>query len=253
MLSDIVKVIILLAATVACASSPRDHDRPGGKEPEWLELEQQLREAGVSPDTASLIAVSNSNRDLSLRWAAIEVLGLRKEREARDVLWQLTQDEEPLLRETAALALARIGDERGVSALKDFMQATPTTERRLFLAARLAEFGNPSGYSVVTEATKSEDPHVRFLSVSSLVPFVHLAEKGKKLQSDPLDELMQLARDEARDVRYEVLVQLPIAAPRGAAMRRAKPLVEKMAEQDPDAEVREKAGLVLILWSSGQK
>jgi hypothetical protein len=82
------------------------------------------------------------------------------------------------------------------------------------------------------------------------VPFVGLHAGGADLPVDPVGELLRLAQDKDPTVRYEVLVQLPFAARRGAPVPRLKPTVEKMAQEDPAPEVREKAGLVLTLWGS---
>ena len=77
---------------------------------------------------------------------AIEILGLKNEHRAKDVLERLLDtSNDQLLKETAALALARLGNAKGIPALETLMRASTSANRRIFMAARLAEFGNASG------------------------------------------------------------------------------------------------------------
>src|SRR5262245_14899231 len=110
LVSMILKTFALLL--LACASVPQQGERltPGEDAP-WKALEQQLHDAGAKTDTSSLIALAGSGSEAQLRWFAIEILGLRQEQAAREELWRLVSSEEDrLLKETAALALARLGD-----------------------------------------------------------------------------------------------------------------------------------------------
>src|SRR5262249_34508190 len=153
------------------------------------------RHNGVQTDTASLIQAAASNPNEGLRWMAIEVLGLKGEQAAKPALRQIvSSDPSRLLQESAALALARLKDDSGISGLRTFMKTSTNPERQLFLAARLAEFGDHSGYHFVKEATTSKDEHLRYLSAAALVPFIPF-EIASHVRIDPLERLIALTSD----------------------------------------------------------
>src|SRR5262249_32068815 len=83
----------------------------------WLEGELHARH--VATDTASLITAMGSSKELIVRTDAAQLLGLRKETAAAGPLRAaLRSDPEPVVKETAAWALANMGHEEGMAALK---------------------------------------------------------------------------------------------------------------------------------------
>jgi HEAT repeat protein/uncharacterized protein DUF2330 len=165
-------VLAVLAVTVLGTSAQGS----GRNQPPWFDLESQLNYKGIKTDTASLIEIARSGADVGTRWMAIEILGLKKEHKAKDVLERLldTSNDE-LLKETAALALARLGDAKGIPALETLMRASTFAHRRIFMAARLAELGNPSGYTYVAQAAAGTDRYLQYLAVGAM--FSHQVAK----------------------------------------------------------------------------
>jgi HEAT repeat protein len=228
----------------ACMLMQDHKGNEGG--PPWKELERELAARGISTDTDSLLRLAGSTASIDLRWEAVELLGLRHEQRARETLWKLAiGDPSRLVQQTAALAVARLGDERGVELLRSSLGTEEDPQRKLFLAARLAELGDPSGYGAVVAAARSADAHLRLLSAGALVPF--LRWRGKLSGPDPEDLLLALAHDPSRDVRYELLVELPLAVNGGLAAAKAMAAAEQMERSDADSGVREKAHLLLVL------
>ena len=240
-------LFVLVGATVS-AQNQREFDPP------WRDLESELRQQRIQTDTKSLIDVVLSNRDSGTRWMAIEILGLRKEAAARDALRRvLDTADDRLLNESAALALARLGDESGKAALAKLMPTAASLERQIFLAARLAEFGNPAGYQFVVQAATSKDPHLKYIAVGALVPFVPLEGRAGPAPLGPKRHLLQLLEDPDPNVRKEVLNYLPTAISKGLSGAEARPIVEKLAKDDPDPDVRERARFTLIAWPGAQR
>lgn len=244
-------VMLLLGPAPGVAGlTAKDSDRQASAvEAPWKNLERELAEKGFQTDAESLVRLAESSSGADLRWAAVEILGLRGEQSAKTALRKLVAgDPSRLVQETAALALARLGDRRAMEDLRNFLGTAKDSQRELFLAGRLAELGDPSGFEAVSDAAKSDDARLRFLSVGALVPFVPL--QTKLSGPDPVQELLLLARDKVPEVRRELLVQLPFAVRQGLPWAKARPVVEGMARGDVDPEIREKAHLLLVLMGS---
>jgi HEAT repeat protein len=222
-------------------------DKRGGDQP-WDDLESQLRHAGVQTNTAGLIQAARSNSNESLRWMAIEVLGLKGEQEAKPALRQiLADDSSRFLQETAALALARLKDDAGIPAMQKFMKSSTNPQRQLFLAARLAEFGDPTGYPFVQAAVTSKDEHLKYLSAAALVPFIPFQVTGHR-PIDPLERLIALASDKDPEIRKETLIEFSLAVVKGAPLDRLKEVVNKM-KHDKEPSVQQAAESFLALWN----
>lgn len=185
---------------------------------------------------------------------AIEILGLRKEQQARNTLREVLQTSDTrLLRETAELALARLGNGVGVPQLEKLMQSSTYPERQLFMAARLAEFGNPNGYKYVVQRASDRTAHLRYLAVGGLVAFLRLADRLEVTAIGPAESLITLLDDREPNVRQEVLIYLPSAISKGFSVRKARPIVEKMAKSELDPAVRELARIMLISWDEAPR
>jgi hypothetical protein len=217
-------------------------DRPGkDPEPPWRELELMLEQEGIDTSSPSLLKLARAKGEASNRWVAIEILGLRGAKEAIAVFREiLVQEQDQLLRETAALALARLSDEVGLTALREFVHDQTEWSRQLYLAARLAELGDSTGYPYVAAAARAKSAEHRFSSVAPLVAFLPFSNR---LPTDPIDLLFVLGRDEEAKVRREVLIKLPLATVKGVSPEIFCPLVDEMADGDKNQEIREMAAL----------
>jgi HEAT repeat protein len=215
----------------------------------WAELERELALQGIATDAASVAKAALSNPDLSVRWTAVELLGLRGDVSAKGALRKIVlNDDSRLLRETAALALARLGEPGAVKELKSFLESAEDPERELFLAARLAELGDLSGYPIVVKAARSEKEDLRFLSVESLVRFAVSGQDKLAGEESPAGLLLHLLNDPNGRIRSEVLVQLSTAQSQGLSLEPYVGKIERMAKDDPDAGMREQAQLLLTSW-----
>jgi HEAT repeat protein len=224
-------------------------DRRGGSEEVSEMAFAILEKAGVGTDSDSLVTAVRSSRDPMVRWISIEILGQRKATTAQGTLLKaLKGDPDRLVRETAALALARMGQKVGVSALKEFMAAPTDSARQIFTAARLAELGDASGYQYVCMAAKSESSSQRESAVPALVPFLLLSGLTSDCAASPSDLLLSLVEDRSADVRYTALLHLPMAVGKGLGLERARLIVNQLAQSDPEPKVREEADFVLKTW-----
>lgn len=219
---------------------------PVRREPSpWFDLESELNQRGVKTDSASLIEIARADRDVGTRWTAIEILGLRKEERAKPVLERiLEQSYEPLLKETAALAIARLGYSSGINNLEALMRGSTNAERQIFMAARLAEFGDVTGYTYVARAAAGGDPHLQYLSAGALVPFLRHETGSSGI--DPTSRFLYLLQNEDPKIRKEVLVHVSVAMTQGLSANKVRPIVERLAAGDRDESVREAARLLLI-------
>jgi HEAT repeat protein len=243
-------MIALLIALIAVLTTPMTGQNSRTAKPPWEELEKQLSHQGFKTDAASLIELANSTANASPRWMAIEILGLRGERNAIPVLREIAKrDETRLLKESSALALARLKDPDGIPLLREFARSSDNTERQIYLASQMAELGDASGYPYVSEAAHSKNAHVRYLAASTLSSFVPFELAGGKPQVQPTELLISMAGDNDPEVRKEVVFQFPLAVYKGASISKFEPVVAKMAKDDAVPEVRETSAGVLTLWS----
>lgn len=207
-----------------------------------------LEQAGVGTDTPSLLEAIRLNSDPTIRWIAIDILGQRQEKRALEPLRRaLKGDPDRIVREAAALALARMGEPTGVAALKEFLRSPADSARQLFTAARLAELGEAIGYRYVCEAARSESSSEREMAAENLVPFIPLKVPPDGCDVKPEDLLLSLIEDKSPQVRYTVLLHLPIAVSKGMDRERARSAAQK-ALSDPEPKVREEAEFVIDAW-----
>lgn len=211
-----------------------------------------LERAGVALDNASLMAAARAHEDATVRWVAIDLLGQQHALEARELLLGILRaDEDRLIRETAALALARLGEAAGLSALEEFMRAPADAKSQLFLAARLAELGRGTGYEYVVDVLVDPEPNpLKPLAADTLSSFYDLPDLGVEPEQQPGSLLLALTEDPDAAVRSAALTQLSIAVNRGMALASALPRVERVAHSDPDAKLRQQANLLLDAWQS---
>lgn len=207
-----------------------------------------LTSAKVETDTASLIDALASHSDPIVRFISADVLGLRGDEQAlRPLFKALKADPDYLVRQEAALALAKMEEPSGFAALREFMEKTSDPVNQIFLAAWLAEVGDPAGYSYVCEAALSENRALRLDAAESLASFIPVSPPKSACKHGPDALLLSLGDDEDPGIRYTMLLFLQTAVVRGLSLEAAQARAKQMTE-DPDAKVRAQAEFVLEAW-----
>jgi HEAT repeat protein len=249
-ITSLTKHVLWVALMLGPALLPLSGQNPRRLPTPWEDLENDLRHQGFKTDTSSLVQLAEAGPSEQVQWMAIEILGLRGTQEVRPQLRKLAESgRSEFLKETAALALARLKDERGIPLLKQYMSASSDTGRQVFMASQLATLGDPTGYPLVSKAAESKDPRQRFLSAAALVRFIGF-EHDKKIQGvDPIEKLLRLAEDQDAKIRNEAVTQFVLAVYQGAPISKFRPLVTKLAASDPDSDVRDTSARTLTLWT----
>ncbi len=211
-------------------------------------FERILKERGVEATEESLINVASGDEDLLRRLLAIDLLGLKEVTSARDLLAQIvSKDEDRYVREVAALALARIGDPRGIPALLGFLESSDKDDRRISLSARLAELQVADGYIHVIHGLDSTDESLRSESLKALDPFIENRHR-MGLGDDPIDRLILLSEDPSARLRRESIIRMWNAVSNGVPARRFLPRLKAMAKDDVSSDVRQLADAMLFGW-----
>ena len=128
------------------------------------------------------------------------------------------------------------------------MKSSTNPQRQLFLAARLAEFDDASGYPFVQAAVTSKDEHLRYLSAAALVPFIPFEVKSHH-PIDPVERLVSLASDKDPEIRKESLIEFSLAVSKGAPLDQLKEVANKM-KHDKEPSVQQAAESFLALWNT---
>lgn len=221
----------MLVALVVASTSVRGGDR---KNPlAWQESE--LEKAGYQTDNESLIQGILGVAEPRDRILMIYVLGRRGAQEAEPILLEVLRNDAALpipdearawqemrprwlgrehrnVREEAAMALVRLGNEIGLDALRGLVHECDDWSRQLELAEFLAELGELSGYKYLAAPSESEDPTQRLFSMNGLgaaAAFDGTVVDGVKV--DAIDRLKKMARDRDRWIRREFLIQVVLA------------------------------------------
>ena len=242
----IVSLLALLADQSAVA------DRPSVPPTALMHWEMELEQHGVATDTASVIQAALTHHDSGVRFSAVELLGWRGEHEAEGGLRRvLEKDEERLVREGAALALARLGYRDALGAVRGFLM-TSSGSHQLYLARELAKLGDFYGYRFVRAAAVAQEEELRRRSPEALLPFLTANfDPGEGLAS-PGQLLTQLLRDKGARVRQEAIFAVSYYST-GATPRPPFPehraIVEEMGENDPLPVVREQALRLVAAWT----
>lgn len=209
-------------------------------------LASDLGKKNIKTDAESLLRAAAGHQDLEVRLNAIALLGERKVTSARSLLARLLQDDNALaIRRSAAIALMKVGDERGSAAIKKFLEEAADLRDKIALGGFLADQRDASGYPALIEAAASENPANRRLAATYVPKFISLAP----LQPDPTVTLLQLARDPDPAVRYEALTGFAAALRAGAPVEELRRVAEALLGSDPSSEVREAARLALANMS----
>lgn len=247
---------MLLCLVLSMPSLELKANRPvrPGTHSEGVWLERQLTQAGVATDFDSLLRAARTSSSVLVRSAAVELLGLRQDRRAiseLELVYQL--DEEPLVRQAAALALARMAVPGAIDKLEECLRSARDSSARIYLATRLAELGNFVGYPHVVAAVRSEDPGLRQLAAASLVRFSTSGFAGTDSEATPITLLGRLLADPQATVRREAIQRVSMEERRGFDADKLAATIAEQAKTDPDPEVRREADLFLSNHKSARR
>ena len=242
-------VVLLVVVSSACeAGQPVGIDDVRSEEPAWSYLTRSLERAGVASDTESLIHAARNHEEVVIRAEAVELLGRRQEKEAREALRSIyATDQQGSVREQAALALMRMGDAEGSELVRELMWNELSKSHQLYLASELAHANDYSGYILVVTAAGSEESRVRSLSARGLGHFIRLGFDGGQRGPAPVVLLRELLRDTEAEVRGAALREVSALAQLGGSVEHFTRHIEKMAESDPEKEIRERAQRILVV------
>ncbi len=242
--------VTIIASLVGGISGLRaDHPVDGGGS-DWSGLESVLERVGVTTDTGSLVRAAKGSDDITARMFSVELLGRRREISAlADLQEILAREEEPLMRQILALALARMGDAKGARMVEEMIRSETDQSRRVFLSKNLAELGDFAGYNEIVLAARSESPSIRELAPSGLVLSSIAGFKGDLLPKEdlPTELLLKLLGDSDPKVRQEAILQIAIGDRRGLVVERILPVIEGLVTGDPATEVRSEAHRFFLL------
>ena len=204
------------------------------------QFEILLRDKGIATDTAALVRNLEQQEDDQVRAWSADVLGYRHETAGMSALRKAAEkDPSWLVRESAYLALARLGDASVLPALEELMR-TDEHGHKAFLAGQLAELGDVSGYEYVRQAARSEASYERAYSARYFSQFM-AARGDRRLSSDPFQELVALGEDKDPDVREHALLCLGEASFHGVDSAEVIAAMSALAERETDPKLREAA------------
>lgn len=171
-----------------------------------------------------MLAVTDD--DPEVRMLAAEALGRSAPAEAEDILISLLADEDLWVRAAAARGLGRIGGTRAGVALAEHLEAA-TDIFLLALAEVAGKLRIPGALGPLLRLTDHPDPEVRKVVLVALAGY-----GGAEVQRAVLSRLGD-QHWSVRKAAVEIVRQTPDAS--------AAPLLERMAEGDPDLTVRQAA------------
>lgn len=187
-------------------------------------------------------------KDSLLRDLAVRVLGGREGRSAIPVLKMvLVADPLAWVQRSAAVELARLGDEVGRRHLEEAFEKAEDLEDAVFLAGLLARVEDARGYPALLEAAMGNDLRARLAATDALIHFVGVEIEEGQGTRRPSELLAQLAGDADERVRSRALAAFPKAVENGAPVDVLKEVAEFVAEHDSDEGVRTTAVRVLRL------
>jgi hypothetical protein len=276
--SPMLRLLAFLAACTVCCLPTLAGDHPGDQEGPPPMILSYLAGVGVETDTASLLAAAERHDDPTVQWAATTLLAERQVPEAGGLFRRLLASSSRDLREAAAFGLARLGDDEGLAVLEELLETAVDGMERIHLAEQLARLGRSSGYAYVAEALghapeavdggrdsssaakdapEEDSPApeaVRVSAVSTLPAFFEPGVVGSNVQPAPSVLLLSAAQDPSAAVRREVLTQISrIVYLRHLAVAEVRPVVETMAQSDPDPSVRRQAETLLSAWRAEEE
>jgi HEAT repeat protein len=211
-------------------------------------LKGWLENNGVSSDFESLIDAAQNHSDSNARWRAVQVLSIYFGHKSEKV-FQIVVENDPkaIVKETAALALVKLGRKEYLEVIKKAMEQSEYLDTRIVHARDLAEYGDPSGYAHVIEGLDHSEVFMRLEALSALPLFFNYNVSSLTPNIDPMDKFAELGKDPSPNVRSRFVFAVGNS---GKFKERFKEVIKRMQKDDPDKRVRERANLILVYWSS---
>ncbi|MET0402624.1 MAG: HEAT repeat domain-containing protein, partial [Cystobacter sp.] len=266
------------------------------KPEEALKVPDLLRSSGLAPDAlspmlgalsaastpAAIQSLAKAGADASLsadvRLDAVSALGMAGEptREGVDALRNLTRDPNPMLRDTASLAMGNAAyqmtddDARGTQALlhelKNTYRSATTPEQQALALRALGNTRAPDALETLRDALRSNSMQVRQSAIEALrnIPGPEVDQLlTRTLLTDPAHQVRRAAvfacgfrplapllpalsqalqKDTADGVRTDIVYLLGTLR---ASVPEATPLLQWVHQKDPHPEIRRMAGVYL--------
>ena len=162
----------------------------------WLEAKD------VSSDFESLVEAAQNHPDPNARWRAVQVLSIYFGQKSEKV-FQLVVKNDPkaTVRETAALALVKLGRKNYLEVIKKGMEKEKYLDSKIVHARDLAEYGDPSGYTYVIEGLNHSEEFMRLQALSALPLFFNFNVSDLTPKIDPIEKFIELKDDPSPNVR----------------------------------------------------
>lgn len=112
-------LLILTASSAAVVADDYAVDVPS-----WYKLEELIAEQGFETSSGSLISILETKEELPVAAYAAAMLGMRGDRDALPILRRVAEDagKRAALREAAAYSLGILGEEQGLSIMKQMLE-----------------------------------------------------------------------------------------------------------------------------------
>lgn len=211
-------------------------------------LKSWLSGKNISSDFESLVDAAQNHPDSNVRWRAVQVLGIYFGQKSEKIFRLVVEnDAKAIVRETAALALVKLGSKGYLSVIKEGMEKEPFLSFKIFRAHQLVEYGDTSGYAYVIKGLTHSEEFMRLEALSALPLFFNFNVSDLTPRIDPLEKFVELKDDPSPYVRASFVSAIGRS---GKFKERFKELVMRMKKDDPDEAVRRRANSVLIYWRS---
>jgi hypothetical protein len=228
-------IVILIFADFSVGTGEADKAYP---EPWWCDYERKLLAEGVKTDTLPLVEAVRVSNEPEIRRLAIIVLGARGEQAAREPLRNsLTTDPDSTVRNAAAEALVRLGDDMGLATLRVQAEKTNAPVSRLNLIKLLAQAGDRSGFPYVREALFSDQEVPRRYAIE-ILPFFVDPEKENENEVEVVNLLLTFLRHPELRTRKVTLSAIIGTIQRGVDAERFRSAIRHLASTEPDRLLR---------------
>lgn len=242
---SVISITVLIGYACVVSATDRLSTQP---DPAWAWLERELQKDGFETDTESLVSLAKTHQEETAGLRAISILGQRGEQSAKGVLREiLLKGADELVRESAAIALARLGDEEGLQALIQYFHEAKG-DSKASLALVLAKLGKDVGYSQTLELSYSASLRVRVAAVRALFALFDVVKDTPERCREVGDRICVMSQDAELRVRRVFLIGASSAIPANLREMCLEEAVLRMSVEEADDELRGVAERLLLTW-----